>query len=110
MRNHVEVPQQGTVKCPGSLVQLRPRHRLDQLLDQSVDDRVTDAGQVAATWRCRSTTAPVVALFVARRLTLAPYGDQHIEIELTEAIDVLALIYQADVGFDPQALEVAHVG
>ena len=54
--------------------------------------------------------APLVALFVAGALRLADGGDDHVEVEILDALLVLRRVDGADARRNPQPLQVLRVG
>ena len=73
VRDHVVAPQQHPIERLGARSPApRACRRCDDRLDQHVDGRVLDAGEVAAARRLGGLRAPVVALLVARRSALPP--------------------------------------
>src|SRR5690606_30908741 len=95
VRHHVVAPEHYAIERPGRGDEIFARRRGDDLLDQMVHHRILDAREIAAARDVRGLAAPEVALLVAGRQTLAPGGDDHVEVELVEAVLVLSGVDRA---------------
>ena len=74
--------------------------RCDHQIDQPIDSRVLNADEIAAPRSVGSATAPVIALFVARRQGLRQRNTDHIVVEILDPIFVLRRIDNTNAGLD----------
>src|SRR5690606_21829936 len=78
---------------------------VDDLVDQSIDDRVFDAGDIARTRRVGRLAAPVVALLVAGRFALREARGDRLEFESLVTLDVLRRVDDAQRGINAETPE-----
>src|SRR6266446_960437 len=84
----------------------RPIGRLDQLLDQRIDDFALDAEQVLAALLVGCNRPEIVAQLVPRGLRCAERDDRHIVVESLHPLFVLRRVDGADAGIDAHPLQV----
>src|SRR5262249_5582157 len=81
----------------------------DDAIDQGIDGRVLDARTVARTGTVGGVRSEEIALLVARRQRLSPYGRGDVEVETAQAILVLHAVDGADRHGYAEPLEVGLV-
>src|SRR6266478_2351717 len=84
----------------------RPIGRLDQLLDQRIDDLALDAEHVLASLLVCGDRPEIVAQLIPRRLRCAERDDRHIVVEGLHPLFVLRGIDGAHTGVDAHPFEV----
>src|SRR2546428_3417619 len=106
----VEAPEQHPVEGARPIHQALPVGGRDERLHEGVDDRILNAGEIAAPEHARARGRPVIDLFVARRERFGPEADDHVEVEAVLAVLVLRGVHGAHARGDAEALEVLGEG
>ena len=98
-------PLQDPVERPAIDDQLGAVRRVNELLEQLVDDRILDADFIAAAGHVRRLRPPEIALLVARRERLREQRGDHVEIKILAALLVLRRIDRPYRALDAKALQ-----
>src|SRR5437879_11096054 len=108
MGDDVEAPQQDSIERPGARDEARAVGGRDDEVDELVDHRVADPGEVLAAGGAGRLRGPVVPLLVAGGERLGPDLDRHVEVEVLQPVLVLCGVNRATARGDAEPREALY--